>query len=92
MTAFYCWDCETMQYEDDLGRQSELMDPSVPGSWMHWTCCGHCGSDAIDELSDREVRSAINDLKDILTNPEPHLKTARMLIKFIDEGVEWLYE
>lgn len=47
---FYCHNCETPQYHDDLKKHDELMDPSVPGSWQSWYVCGHCGSEEIQEM------------------------------------------
>jgi len=87
---FYCWNCESFLYEDELGTQEELMDPGVPGSWQRWTVCGRCGADEFVEVDHKELRSAVDDLQGILRRDGT--KVEQQLINFIDEALESLYE
>jgi len=57
-----CFDCRTLQYDDERGTRTEMMDRAVPGSYQTWTVCGRCGSDELVELSPEEIFEFFADL------------------------------
>lgn len=92
MNAIYCWECATLQDEDDLGRETELMDPGVPDSWMTRTVCGHCGQDNFIEINAWEFRETLDDLLKWATNVPGAPRWVHGASKFLDQALEYLYE
>jgi hypothetical protein len=89
MCQWACFNCHTVQYEDELGTQTEMMDQFVPGSYQTWTVCGKCGSDEIAELDPPEIFGFLHEL--VGTARHHKLERLAMDLELLGEMVEAYY-